>query len=106
MNRHAGCLYYIMPPADGIAPGNHPRLANALAAGSISAREAAIVYPTLHTSAKDQVILIREPFAGVVQAEVILRPVNLLVLEEKLRDQSTAGRKAREDMARGLAFGC
>jgi 5-methylcytosine-specific restriction enzyme subunit McrC len=66
---------------------------------------AVIVYPTLNTSAKDQAILIREPFAGVVQAEVILRPVNLLVLEEKLRDQSAAGRKAREDMARGLAFG-
>jgi 5-methylcytosine-specific restriction enzyme subunit McrC len=67
---------------------------------------AVIVYPTLHTSAKDQVILIREPFAGGVQAEVILRPVNLLILEENLRDKSVAGRKALEDMARGLAFGC
>jgi hypothetical protein len=67
---------------------------------------AVIVYPTLHTSAQDQVILIREPFAGVVQAEVILRPLNLLILEEKLRDKSAAGMKALEDMAHGLAFGC
>ncbi len=66
---------------------------------------AVIVYPTLQPSAKDQAIQIREPIAGVAQAEVILRPVNLLVLEEKLRDKSAAGRKERRDLARSLAFG-
>lgn len=71
-----------------------------------TAHRAVIVYPTLHPEAKDQVILICEPFAGVDQAEVILRPMNLLVLEEMLRDQSAGGRKARDKMARGLAFGC
>jgi hypothetical protein len=64
-----------------------------------------MIYPTLQPAAKDQAIQIREPFGGVDQAEVILRPLNLLLLEKKLRDGSAAGRKSRAAMAQGLAFG-
>ena len=70
-----------------------------------AARRSIILYPTLHPAAKDQVVLIREPFVGATQAEVILRPVNLLLLEEQLRDQSAAGRNCRTALAHHLAFG-
>ena len=67
--------------------------------------KAVILYPNLAAEASEQVILIREPVSGVTQAQVILRPVNLLKLEQLLqcRDWQTNQRKA--ELASQLSFG-
>lgn len=77
----------------------------ALGAGGVG-RHAAILYPTLDGAASEQAISIHEPRRGAVQAEVLLRPVNLLTLESLLQGRNS--RTARErlaDFAHRLAFG-
>jgi 5-methylcytosine-specific restriction enzyme subunit McrC len=68
-------------------------------------RRAVILYPTLLMDASDQAILLREPVSGDLQAQVVLRPVNLLTLDKLLRDMECKGDKRRLDLARQLAFG-
>ena len=69
-------------------------------------REAAMLYPTVDAAAREQSIAIHEPVQGATQARVVLRPVNLLDLEELLR--GGVSRKAHGDcasLAHRLAFG-
>lgn len=66
-------------------------------------RKAVILYPTLSHVAREQAILIREPVSGMTQGEVILRPVNLLMLDGLLRLRDW---KATRILAHKLAFGC
>jgi hypothetical protein len=68
-------------------------------------KRAVILYPTLQSKASDQAVIIHEPLSSRPQAEVILRPVNLLTLERQLRDHSSAGREARVASASFWAFG-
>jgi len=68
-------------------------------------RTSAILYPTI-APAREQVIAIKEPIYGMAQARVALRPVNLLALDELLRDgSSTKKRERSRAFAHWLAFG-
>lgn len=70
-----------------------------------AARTATILYPTLETAAKQQIILIQDPFRGMARAQVILRPVNLLRLDQLLRDKGGQAQRTRSEFAQYLAFG-
>ena len=67
-------------------------------------RLSAILYPTANADAREQVISIQEPVHGKPQAQVALRPVNLILLEQYLREDQ-AKRRERARFARELAFG-
>jgi 5-methylcytosine-specific restriction enzyme subunit McrC len=66
---------------------------------------AAILYPTLSTDAKPQVIEIREALRGDRRAQVVLRPVYLTHLEALIVASGARAERARERFARTLAFG-
>ena len=68
-------------------------------------RNAVIIYPTLRAEAREQVILIREPVSGVTQAQVILRPVNLLELDRLLRGRDWQMNRRKIELANQLSFG-
>jgi 5-methylcytosine-specific restriction enzyme subunit McrC len=68
-------------------------------------RRAAILYPTMHTAASEQTIVVQEPIGGVSQADVMIRPVKLLELDELLRDRGPQAGRRRGDYAARLAFG-
>lgn len=68
-------------------------------------RKAVILYPTLSSEARDQAIVIREPVNGLRQAEVILRPLNLLELEKLLRDNDWRTNRRKAVLAHHLSFG-
>ena len=68
-------------------------------------REAVILYPTLAMSASEQVIQLREPLGGAFQAQVILRPVNLLELARLLRAKESGTSKRKVSLAYHLSFG-
>ncbi len=68
-------------------------------------RQAAILYPTMDATAREQVIVVQEPVSGAPQAEVVLRPVNLLMLDELVRDRAPPAGKQRRIFAARLAFG-
>jgi 5-methylcytosine-specific restriction enzyme subunit McrC len=70
-----------------------------------SKRRATIIYPTLEGTARQQVIFVKDPLRGISTAEIILRPVNLLKLEQILRDKSVPAQRSRTEFARCLAFG-
>src|SRR5437773_7416580 len=72
---------------------------------SVRARKAVILYPSLTSEAREQAILIREPVNGLPQAEVILRPVNLLLMEELLRAKDATAKRRRAALADELSFG-
>jgi 5-methylcytosine-specific restriction enzyme subunit McrC len=57
---------------------------------SVHRRKAVILYPSLTSAAREQAILIREPVNGLAEAEVILRPVTLLLMEQLLRGKDLA----------------
>ena len=65
---------------------------------------AAILYPTVDSAAREARIEIRDPLYGTGRAQVILRPVNLIKLEGLINGSS---RNEREKLtyARWLAFG-
>jgi 5-methylcytosine-specific restriction enzyme subunit McrC len=67
-------------------------------------RRSAILYPVLDRAAREQGILIRDPLFARHQAEVILRPINLIELDEMIRG-GPAARRRRMELARRLAFG-
>jgi hypothetical protein len=64
-----------------------------------------ILYSTLAGGAWEQVIQLRKPFSGAFQAQVILRPVNLLVLEKLLRARDPEASKRKAALAHELSFG-
>lgn len=68
-------------------------------------RRATILYPTLDDAARQQVILVKEPLRGTAKAQVILRPVNLLKLDELLRSKDVQAQRNRTEFAYRLAFG-
>lgn len=66
---------------------------------------AIILYPTTDATAVDQRIHIHEPLYGAGRAQVVLRPVDLLHMEDLLRPPHTRAREAeREEWARHLAL--
>ncbi|HEY8751021.1 MAG TPA: hypothetical protein VIM11_23755 [Tepidisphaeraceae bacterium] len=67
-------------------------------------RRSAILYPVLDRAAREQAILIRDPLLARQQAQVILRPINLIDLDEMIRGGSAA-RRQRMELTRRLAFG-
>lgn len=66
---------------------------------------AAILYPTIEPTAKPEVIDIREVFRGEHRAQVVLRPVNLLRLEQCVKGSGIQAERERTRLARTLAFG-
>ena len=67
---------------------------------------ATILYPTLAAEAVDQVVLLKEPILGNKRAEIALRPVNLLELENLVRPrQGALVARQRQSFARRLVFG-
>jgi len=72
---------------------------------NVPMRRATILYPTIERSAREQAIVIQEPVGGLQQAEVVLRPVKLLELNELLRDRGTQASERRGAFAARLALG-
>jgi 5-methylcytosine-specific restriction enzyme subunit McrC len=72
---------------------------------SVHRRKAVILYPSLTSDVREQAILIRAPISGLPEAEVILRPVNLLLMEEFLRAKDATARRRRAALAYQLTFG-
>lgn len=66
---------------------------------------AVILYPTLTPEAREQGIVIREPVSGVTQAHVILRPVNLVELEQLLHKRDWQTNRFKTSLAHHLSFG-
>lgn len=65
-----------------------------------------ILYPTEEDAAKEQRIWVRYPLTGDRRAQVILRPVNLLKLENLLsQPQRLRQVKQKQAFARDLVFG-
>lgn len=65
-----------------------------------------ILYPTLASNAVDQVVLLKDPIYGHRCAEIVMRPVNLMEMEELIRPrQKVADRRNRHAYALRLAFG-
>lgn len=68
-------------------------------------RRATIIYPSLEHAARQQVVLVKDPLRGTSAAEIILRPVNLLRLEQLLRNKGVHARRRRSAFAEYLTFG-
>ncbi len=67
---------------------------------------ATILYPTMNNHAKEARIQVTDPLHGAYRAQVIIRPVKLLYLNELISDQSTnIIRRERTKYAQCLAFG-
>jgi 5-methylcytosine-specific restriction enzyme subunit McrC len=67
---------------------------------------AVILYPTTHDEAREARIVLSEPVFGTGQAVVVLRPVNLLRLEQLVSGVMTAmNERERRAFAEWLAFG-
>ena len=67
-------------------------------------RTAAILYPTVDSTASEQVLSINEPLYGVGKARIVLRPVKLMKLNELIR-KGKAGVSERIAMANQLVYG-
>ena len=67
-------------------------------------RVSGILYPTMDPAAREQVIAIQEPVSGRAMARVVLRPVNLLALEQLLKNGPLMHSR-RVKLAQQLAFG-
>jgi hypothetical protein len=68
-------------------------------------RRAAILYPTMETAAREQTIIVQEPIGGISQAEVVMRPVNLVELERLIHYSDAHSSHRRTAYAGQLAFG-
>jgi 5-methylcytosine-specific restriction enzyme subunit McrC len=67
---------------------------------------AVILYPNTHDEAQEARIMLSEPTYGTGKAAVVLRPVNLLYLEELVTGTRTASNeRKKEGFARQLIFG-
>jgi len=67
-------------------------------------RKAVILYPTLATNASDQAIQLCEPVTGASQAQVNLRPVKLLELENLLRGKDWQSNQRKAVLAHQLCL--
>ena len=73
---------------------------------SMPQRAATILYPTLEANAAEQSIFIKDAFHGSSQAQINLRPVNLLLMDKLLQNGSGANTlRQRQELAIQLAFG-
>ena len=71
-----------------------------------SDRRAVILYPTLEGGTVEQVIALNDPVHGTEQARIVLRPVDLLKLEELISAPPGVSRERRcTALAERLAFG-
>ena len=69
-------------------------------------RQAVILYPTLEANVREARIEIRDPLYGSGQAQVILRPVNLIWLEYLISGTATRqNERERSGFANNLVFG-
>jgi len=68
-------------------------------------RRATIIYPTLDEASRQQVIFVNDPLRGTAKAQVVLRPLNLLKLDELLRAKDIQAHRSRAEFAHRLAFG-
>ena len=68
-------------------------------------RRATIIYPTLESAARKQIVFVKDPISGTSKAEIILRPVNLLKLDLLLRDKGVHAQSKRIEFAKHLTFG-
>ena len=69
-------------------------------------RQAVILYPTLAVTARDRTILMREPVRGAEQAQIVLRPVELLELESLVGGRPSVARERQcAAFAERLVFG-
>jgi 5-methylcytosine-specific restriction enzyme subunit McrC len=76
------------------------------ALSQVSAPKATIVYPTTDPAAQEARIVIREPMWGAQLAHVQLRPLDMVRLEQLLRNTRTPdGKCACRSLAEWLAFG-
>ena len=68
--------------------------------------DATILYPTMETEAREARIALHDPVYGTGRAHVVLRPVNLLKLDQLITEQRKM-KNEREHIAfaRWLAFG-
>jgi len=67
-------------------------------------RVSGILYPTMEATAREQVVAIQEPVSGRATARVVLRPVNLVALEQLLKNGPLMHSR-RVKLAQQLAFG-
>ncbi|SRR6266568_1390230 len=68
--------------------------------------DATILYPTLQVEVQEARIVLRDPMYGMRRAQVILRPVNLLRLEQLITGERTMkDERERMTFARWLALG-
>ncbi|HJT59756.1 MAG TPA: hypothetical protein VJ761_24820 [Ktedonobacteraceae bacterium] len=68
--------------------------------------EATILYPTMQVEAKEAKIILRDPVYGTERAYVVLRPVNLLHLEQLVTGAKTRkNERSCADFARQMALG-
>jgi len=71
---------------------------------------ATILYPTMQAEAKEARIVLRDPLYGTGRAHVVLRPVNLLQMEEIISNSQNKGHieieRTRTSFARQLVFSC
>lgn len=73
---------------------------------NIAKPQATILYPTMAFEAVDQVVLLKDPIFGRKLARIVLRPVNLLQLEELIRPrQDPRVARERQAFAQALVFG-
>lgn len=69
-------------------------------------REAAIIYPVVDDEAEEAKIEVKDPLQGRGQAQVTLRPLNLIRLNELISKPHTVQKeRARSELARYLVFG-
>jgi len=79
-----------------------------LAIYALSQRQGAmatILYPTDAHRPREQQVELSDPIGGYGRGYVVLRPVQLDVLDLLVRDESPKGRRRRAEHARWLAFG-
>jgi len=69
-------------------------------------REAAIIYPVVDDEAEEAKIEVKDPLQGRGQAQVTLRPLNLIRLNELISKPHTVQKeRVRSELARYLVFG-
>jgi len=66
--------------------------------------QATILYPTIQTDVRPQVVEIHEPILGSSTARVILQPVNLNQLTESIKDKTFRGTENRIQLAQNWIF--
>jgi hypothetical protein len=73
--------------------------------------DATILYPTMEAEAREARIVLNDPIYGTGRAHVVLRPVNLLQLDQLITKERknernvVAGLASARSFARWLAFG-